>query len=62
VFTRMRCQSFFFPECTANHVFPRMCYQSCFPPEFAVDYVFFSECAANHVFPHNFLPIIHFFP
>jgi hypothetical protein len=60
LFSRMCCESWFFPECAASHVFPqnllqimfvpRICCQSCVLPRMCCQSCFYPECAANLVF------------
>jgi hypothetical protein len=62
----MCCQSCFFsecavnnvvfPECAANHFFPRICYQSGFVlPESAANHIVSPKCAANLGISQNVL-------
>jgi hypothetical protein len=50
----MCCQPCFFPECAANHVFPRICCQPCFSPECAANHVFFPRMCSQSYFSIEF--------
>jgi hypothetical protein len=61
IFFRMRCQSCFFPECAANQVFPRMCFQSgfFFQNVLLIMLIFPRMCYQPCFFSQNLLLIAH---